>query len=243
MMYPQFALELSLSDEPRLENLIVGRNVEVLRHLYDLIADRFQPMALYLWGAGGAGKTHILRSLAVSDRAVYLTACDFDDEVALSDFRWFLVDDVDGFSARQQTHLFHLFNAIRSERVGDTHDERHMVLTANCSPVHLPLDFLPDLRTRLAWDLVYELHLLTDDEKAQVLFEQAEQRGLTLGHGVIDYMLRYSSRDLSKLHECLVQLDRYGLQKKQAITVPLLKEWLSADTQEMRGTDKSAANK
>ena len=62
--------------------------------------------------------------------------------------------------------------------------------------------------------------------------EQAEQRGLTLGHGVIDYMLRYSSRDLSKLHEFLVQLDRYGLQKKQAITVPLLKEWLNADAHE-----------
>ena len=231
MMYPQFALELSLSDEPRLENLIVGRNVEVLQHLHDLIADRFVPMALYLWGAGGAGKTHILRSLAVSDRAVYLTAGDFEREVALDDYRWFLVDDVDGFSAQQQRHLFHLFNAVRAARSDCAHEARHMILTASCSPAHLPMDFLPDLRTRLAWDLVYELYVLSDEEKAQVLFDQAEQRGLTLGHGVIDYMLRYSSRDLSKLHECLVQLDRYGLQKKQAITVPLLKEWLSTDTQ------------
>lgn len=106
MMYPQFALELSLSDEPRLENLIVGRNVEVLRHLYDLIAGTVFSRWLCICGALAVRvKTHILRSLAVMDRAVYLTACDFDDEVALSDFRWFLVDDVDGFSARQQTHF------------------------------------------------------------------------------------------------------------------------------------------
>lgn len=227
MKYSQFALELSLNDEPRLDNLIVGRNSEVLAHLNDLVRGDFHPMALYLWGAGGAGKTHILRSLAVSDRAVYLTAGDFDDEVALAEYRWFLVEDVDGFSARQQANLFHLFNAVRSEPA-DVLGSRHMVLTASCSPAHLPMDFLPDLRTRLSWDLVYELHVLTDEEKAQVLFEQAEQRGLTLGHGVIDYMLRYSSRDLSKLHEFLVQLDRYGLQKKQAITVPLLKEWLKS---------------
>ena len=242
MMYPQFALELSLNDEPRLENLIVGRNVEVLRHLHDLIADRFEPMALYLWGAGGAGKTHILRSLAVSDRARYLTAADFERQVEPGDYRWFLVDDVDGFSAQQQTHLFHLFNAVRSEKTMPLHENRHMVLTASCSPAHLPIDFLPDLRTRLAWDLVYELYILSDEEKAQVLFEQAEQRGLTLGHGVIDYMLRYSSRDLSKLHEFLVQLDRYGLQKKQAITVPLLKEWLNADAHETSAVDPSVAN-
>ena len=227
MRYPQFALELSLNDEPRLDNLIVGRNSEVLAHLYDLVRGDFKPMTLYLWGAGGAGKTHVLRSLAVSDKALYLSARDLDEAVALGEYRWFLIEDVDGFSARQQANLFHLFNAVRTEPLGSL-GSRHMVLTASCSPAHLPADFLPDLRTRLGWDLVYELHVLTDEEKAQVLYEQAEQRGLTLGHGVIDYMLRYSSRDLSKLHDFLVQLDRYGLQKKQAITVPLLKEWLSS---------------
>ena len=226
MRYPQLALPLSLDDEPCLENLIVGRNFEVLSHVQDLAHDRFKPMALYLWGGSGAGKTHILKSLAVSDQAIYLTATDLNEAVLPNQYRWFLVDDVDTFDRNQQTHLFHLFNAIRSERITQPEFGRHMVMTASCSPAHLPADFLPDLRTRLGWDLVYELHVLTDEEKAQVLMEQAEQRGLTLGHGVIDYMLRYSSRDLSKLHEFLVQLDAYGLQKKQAITVPLLKEWL-----------------
>ena len=226
MRYPQLALPLSLDDEPRLENLIIGRNSEVLSHVQDLVHDRFKPMALYLWGGSGAGKTHILRSLAVSDQAIYLTATDFNEAVLPNQYRWFLIDDVDTFDRNQQTHLLHLFNAIRSERITQPEFGRHMVMTASCSPAHLPADFLPDLRTRLGWDLVYELHVLTDEEKAQVLMEQAEQRGLTLGHGVIDYMLRYSSRDLSKLHEFLVQLDAYGLQKKQAITVPLLKEWL-----------------
>ena len=224
MVYPQFALELSLSDEPRLENLIVGQNGEVLAQLQDLVAGRFTQMCLYLWGAGGAGKTHILRSLSVAEHARYLTAQDFNQPIALEDVRWFLVDDVDGFNSVQQANLFHLFNAVRSL---PAEDNRHVVVTASCTPARLPDDYLPDLRTRLSWDLVYQLHVLSDDEKAQVLTEQAEQRGLTLGSGVIEYMLRYSSRDLSKLHEFLVHLDGYSLQKKQAVTIPLLKEWLN----------------
>ena len=224
MMYPQFALELSLSDEPRLENLIVGKNGEVLAHLYDLVAGTFTPMCLYLWGAGGAGKTHILRSLAVAAHSRFLTARDFNESVAVGDTCWFLIDDVDGFDAVQQTNLFHLFNAVRSLPADDN---RHLIVTASCTPARLPEGYLPDLRTRLSWDLVYQLHVLSDEEKAQVLTEQAEQRGLTLGSGVIEYMLRYSSRDLSKLHEFLVHLDAYSLQKKQAVTIPLLKEWLN----------------
>ncbi len=234
--HPQFALELSLSDEPRLENLIVGKNAEVLTHLYDLIAGLFEPMCLYLWGASGSGKTHILRSLVVAEHARYMTAKDFDAvvdmNVAMSvdtaDTHWFLIDDVDGFNSTQQANLFHLFNAVRaSERAQDC----HMVITASCSPARLPADYLPDLRTRLGWDLVYELHVLSDDEKEQVITEQAAQRGLTLGSGVVAYMLRYSSRDLSKLHEFLVHLDVYSLQKKQAVTIPLLKEWLNHSTE------------
>ena len=227
MNYPQFALELSLDDEPRLQNLIIGRNTEVFEQLNLLVHGHFTPMSLYLWGASGAGKTHILRSLAVSEWAVYLSSEDFNQPVSMDDYCWFLVEDVDRFNATQQKNLFHLFNAVRSEHVQFAALGRHMVLTASCSPWRLPADYLPDLRTRLSWDLVYELYILTDEEKAQVLMEQAEQRGLTLGHGVIDYMLRYSSRDLSKLHEFLVQLDVYSLQKKQAITVPLLKEWMT----------------
>jgi DnaA family protein len=224
MKYPQFALELSLSDEPRLENLIVGKNGEVLAHLYDLVAGIFEPMCLYLWGASGAGKTHILRSLAVAEQTRFLTACDFNESVAVGDTCWFLIDDVDGFDAVQQTNLFHLFNAVRSLPADDN---RHLIVTASCTPARLPEGYLPDLRTRLSWDLVYQLHVLSDAEKARVLTEQSEQRGLTLGSGVIEYMLRYSSRDLSKLHEFLVHLDTYSLQKKQAVTIPLLKEWLN----------------
>lgn len=224
MAYPQFALELSLSDEPRLENLIVGKNGEVLTHLYDLIVGTFEPMCLYLWGASGAGKTHILRSLAVAEQARYLTAQDFNESVVVNDTLWFLVDDVDEFDSVQQANLFHLFNTVRSLPADD---HRHVVVTASCAPARLPDGFLPDLRTRLGWDLVYQLHVLSDEEKTQVLTEQAAQRGLTLGSGVIEYMLRYSSRDLSKLHEFLVHLDAYSLQKKQAVTIPLLKEWLN----------------
>lgn len=220
---PQYALELMLSNEPCLERFIVGRNVEAMTQLRRLVDGEPLPMMLYLWGVGGAGKSHILRSLAVSNQARWLTHEDLDRPIYLDEHRWWLVDDVDELNRNQQKHLFHLFNELRAQPI---EEHRHLIVTSICSPQHLPTDFLPDLRTRLGWDLVYELHALVDEEKARVLTEQAAQRGLTLGNGVIDYMLRYSSRDLSKLHAFLIQLDAYSLRKQQAVTIPLLKEWL-----------------
>lgn len=223
MSHPQFALDLCLSDEPRLENLIVGQNAQVLAHLYDLIAGLFEPMCLYLWGAPGSGKTHILRSLAVAEYSRYLCADDFSLPVVMGETQWFLIDDVSEFSKVQQAQLFHLFNEVRA---CDDEPSRHFVVTSRCPPALLGSEFLPDLRTRLSWDLVYQLHVLSDGEKVEVIREQAAQRGLSLGVGVVEYMLRYSSRDLSILHDFLVRLDVYSLQKKQAVTIPLLKEWL-----------------
>lgn len=208
MMHPQLALPLSLPAEPSLANFIVGSNDEAMAQVYDVAHGVFKHSALFLWGGSGVGKTHVLSSLAMRPDARWVTASNvhdapFDDSPSL-----YLIDDVDLFNAAQQKSTFHLYNHVRARR-GDV-----LVMSASQPPSRLLLEFLPDLRTRLAWDLVYELHALTDDDKSQVLKQRIHELGLTVSADVVPYMLRHLSRDLSILNEFLQHLDTYSLEAK-----------------------------
>jgi len=217
MMPLQLALSLTLPDEPSLANFVTGRNAEAVAQTHEVALGSFGHTALYLWGESGAGKTHVLQGLSQLPHAMMgLPEPLLEDATAGAVY---LIDDVHLLDDLQQMALFHLYNRARAS-------QQTLVLTANVAPSHLPLSFLPDLKTRLAWDLVYQLQLLTDEHKAQVLEQQALERGLSLAPDVVPYMLRHLTRDLSQLHAILQHLDEYSLRTKRALTLPLLKEWL-----------------
>jgi DnaA family protein len=85
-----------------------------------------------------------------------------------------------------------------------------------------------DLRTRLAWGLVYQLKPLTDAEKVLHLRAEAGRRGLRLSDEVVWYLLNHLPRDLASLHRVLEVLDRYSLASQRAVTLPFVREALSA---------------
>jgi DnaA family protein len=86
-----------------------------------------------------------------------------------------------------------------------------------------------DLATRLAWGLVYQLHPLSDREKAKALQAHAHARGMKLPDEVVDYCLRYLRRDLPTLMVVLDALDGWSLTEKKPVTVPMLKKLLQLD--------------
>src|SRR5919108_695820 len=83
-----------------------------------------------------------------------------------------------------------------------------------------------DLRTRLAWGLVYQLKPLSDADKARHLHAQAARRGLRLPDEVVGYLLTRLPRDLASLNAVLEALDRYSLSAKRPVTLPLVREAL-----------------
>jgi DnaA family protein len=83
-----------------------------------------------------------------------------------------------------------------------------------------------DLRTRLAWGLVYQLKPLSDADKALHLRAQAARRGLRLSDEVVGYLLTRLPRDLPSLNSVLDALDRYSLAAKRPVTLPLVREAL-----------------
>ena len=83
-----------------------------------------------------------------------------------------------------------------------------------------------DLRSRLGWGDIFALQALSDEAQREVLRSSAHARGLQLGDEVLDYMSTRFSRDLGNLMQWLDKLDRYALQTKRPITLPLLKQML-----------------
>ena len=83
-----------------------------------------------------------------------------------------------------------------------------------------------DLRTRMGWGLVYQIHGLSDEEKIAALTHAAEARGLTLSASVLPYLLSHFQRDMRSLSTMLDALDQYSLETQRPVTLPLLRDLL-----------------
>lgn len=208
----QLALDITAPPAPTFDNFVVGRNAEVITHLRSAIAgdgERF----VYLWGNAGCGRTHLLKAAATAANTTCL-ACAANSVFA-EDVTLLVVDDVECLGGEAQIALFNRYNILREQGGG-------MIASGNVPPVQLKLR--ADLLTRLGWGLVVQLHALSDTEKAQALRQHAQARGFTLSNEVIAYLLTHAPRDMGALFATLDALDRYSLETKRGVTVPLLRD-------------------
>lgn len=219
----QLVFELAPPEPPRIANFLPGRNDELITALTRFARVPGGETGFLLWGAPGAGKTHLLRAAAALAAETGVAARFYAEPGAVeadhvaAPVEFVAIDCVDGADAPAAARIFTLFNALK-ERGG-------RLLAAS----RLPLAALPlreDLRTRLGWGMVYEVSALADEDKAAALVTYAEHCGFRLSAEVIDYLLRHGRRDMPTLLGALSALDRLSLAAKRPVTVPLLKQWL-----------------
>jgi DnaA family protein len=202
----QLLLDIQPLAPATLDNFIAGSNEEALHSLKMAIDGANEARFIYLWGAPGSGKSHLLQ--ACHDLA-------FERDLPLS-----VVDDVNTLDEEAQIELFNYFNQLRAS--GGI-----LITSGNAAPTQMELR--DDLATRLAWGLVYQLHPLSDEEKAKALKTHAKERGMKLPDEVVDYCLRYLRRDLPTLMAVLNALDKWSLTEKKPVTVPMLKKLLQQE--------------
>jgi len=202
----QLLLDIQPPSPPTLDNFIASSNAEALHSLKMAIDGASEARFIYLWGAAGSGKSHLLQ--ACNNLAL-------EHNLPLS-----VVDDVNTLDEEAQIELFNYFNQLRAS--GGI-----LITSGNAAPTQMGLR--DDLATRLAWGLVYQLHPLTDEEKAQALKTHATERGMKLPDEVVDYCLRYLRRDLPTLMAVLNALDKWSLTEKKPVTVPMLKKLLQLE--------------
>lgn len=221
----QLALELASPPPPTLDNFVVGENAEVVAALRALARGDGGERFIYLWGGSGSGRTHLLRAvlqaLGAAGRKARLHAAA-DGVVAAQADDIVGVDDVQYLDAPAQIGLFNIYNELKD-------GSGVLVATGDVPPARLPLR--PDLLTRLAWGLVYEVRALSEDDRRAALRDYAAARGFELPREVADYLLARAPRDLGSLRTLVDTLDRLSLEQKRAITVPLARELLQAARQ------------
>lgn len=226
----QLTLGVGLRDEATFANYYASQNqhlVEELKKSTRAAGER----VIYFYGVGGGeGGTHLLQACCHEanqhqQSSVYIPLAnltDFAPEIfsGLEDLQLICIDDVQHIAGKPvwEEAFFHLYNRI--------HDAGgRLLVTANVSPKLLNF-MLPDVVSRLAWGIVFQLQALTDAEKLQVLMMRAERRGMILSEEVGKFILTHSSRHMSTLFAILDTLDKVSLAAQRKLTVPFVKSVL-----------------
>ena len=129
-------------------------------------------------------------------------------------------DDVEKLDDASQVSLFNAINEARQSGGA-------VLAAGNAPPAQLPLR--DDLKSRLAWGLVYQVKPLTDEERGVFLRSEAGRRGMQLPDEVVSYLMTRMRRDLRSLTAVLDRIDQVSLELKRPITLPLLREALKEE--------------
>lgn len=225
----QLPLRIRLPDSSVFESYFAGRNQPVVDALLAIENTR-EPTCIWIHGAHGTGKTHLLQAVcAAAGRdgrtAAYLPLPDVIDlgEELLAGFGELAIvclDDAQVVAGRQnwERALFRLHQELH-ERDG------RLLVSGATPPAALPFK-LRDLGSRLNGGLVLTLQPLDESAQIAALQLRAQLRGLELPDEAAQFMLRRLPRDMSHLYAVLDELDAASLVAQRRLTVPFVKEVL-----------------
>lgn len=222
----QLTLGVSLKDEATFANYYAGKNQHLVEELKKS-ARGLGERVIYFYGAGGEGNTHLLQACCHEANqhrlsSVYIplaNLADFSPALfeGLESRQLICIDDIHRIAGKPawEEAFFHLYNRIRDAGT-------HLIVTANVAPKSLGLA-LPDVISRLAWGIVFQIQPLTDTEKLRVLMMRAERRGMTLSEEVGKFILTHCPRHMATLFAALDALDKVSLAAQRKLTIPFVK--------------------
>jgi len=218
----QLALGVRLRADAVFESYWPGLNAEIIAALQ---APGTAPV--WLWGARGSGKTHLLQAVcaAAGESAAYFP---LDRSLALPPealagferTRVLCIDDADAVAGdlEWERALFRLFNEAAELRT-------RLIFAAAAAPRQADWS-LEDWRSRTAACVVYQIRELDDEGRIEALRLRAAQRGMQLPYDTSEYLLKRMPRDLHSLFDILDQLDEASLAAQRRLTIPFIREAL-----------------
>lgn len=225
----QLPLGVGVRDDATLEGFWPGANQTLVAQIGKQLDESGEPF-IYLWGAPGSGRTHLLQAacLEASERgarALYLPLGElghFPPHMLedLESLDLVAIDDLERVIGRRRWEeaLFHCFNRLRDAN-------RRLLIAADASPRALPVT-LADLASRLGWGMTFHLQPLDDQGRLEALKLRAAQRGMVLPEEVARYMLHRGPRRLEEMMALLTRLDSASLSAQRKLTIPFVKKAL-----------------
>jgi DnaA family protein len=219
----QLGLPISLDSKMLLDNFL--GNKQLLNYITEVYVDKASA-EIYVYGAIGLGKTHLLqgaalRALSEQQSAIYIDCRNSLPEHVLESIEqlnWISIDNIDAIHENQQDLFFDLYNRAKQAKVT-------MLISGPDLPSELGV--MKDLKTRLGLATIFQLEQLDDDLTMSVLNNQMIDRNLSIDSKVYEYLFKYYSRDARILLTAMDKLDKASLQAKQSITIPFVKKTLN----------------
>jgi DnaA family protein len=222
----QLPLASALGDYATFATFVPGGNTAAVRHVTAVTAGA--PDTLWLWGAAGCGKTHLLQAACraatlAGRRAMYVPVGQTEPAILadLESVELLALDGVDRVAGdiAWEEPLFVILNEFLNRRGG-------LLLAAAASPAASGFG-LPDLASRAAGAIAYRLQPLAEGDLGAALRRHAEARGLELAPAVAAYLLRRVERDMPALTGWLDRLDRAALVEQRRLTIPFIRARLA----------------
>jgi DnaA family protein len=197
-------------------------SVQRLRELAGLVArEQATDRLIYLWGEVGSGRTHLLHAVCDASLHTGLNCRYLSPHHALSDFMFdpscqiYTVDDVELLDEARQIAVFSLYNEVRA------HVRCALVVAGGLAPRAMPVR--EDLRTRLGWGL----EARWNRSRTRTRWPRSCKPHAS-GPAVVarnpHWLVTRHYRDMPSLMALLDALDTYSLERKRAVTLPLLRE-------------------
>lgn len=225
LAHRQLPLPVQLRDESTFDNFLPPAGTQELITVLRAQAEGSGEAVIHVYGSGGCGKSHLLQASChlAGAAALYLPLgqlADYSPRDVLQGIEALdlvCLDDMDQVVGRAEWEvaLFDLCNRARERGC-------RLLVSGNAPPRALALE-LADLRSRLAWGIVYGLPRAGDEEKIAILQFRAARRGLALGREVCSYIVSRSPRDMEALLALLATLDDASLVEQRALSIPFIK--------------------
>jgi DnaA family protein len=228
MTMQQLPLGVQLRERATFSTFVTGSNVEAVARLQGITAQR-ERAVLWLWGAEGSGRTHLLQAACAAaplgSRVAYLPLRDLGE--ATVDFlggalgvELLCLDDVDAVIGSRAVEQALFIAYRRIEEQGG-----RIIATASGAPAALRWG-LADIASRFGAAEIFQIRALDESGQHEALRLRAAQRGLELPEDTARYLLRRFPRDMRSLGKLLDDIDTASLSAQRRLTVPFVREIL-----------------
>ena len=233
MQPTQFTLPVTLPEDETLDSFYSSTPHPAVNYIRQYLMEPVGTAPLYLFGASGAGKSHLLYAACVQAQEMGLTSqllalehLQQLDARVLDDLEHLDLVCLDNIQAiatdmSWQTAVFDLYNRMAEQG-------KCLLIVANEAPTQLGFQ-LADLVSRLQACTSFQLRLPGDAEKQLLLQHKAHVRGIELTTEVARYLLNRQQRDIRALVAILDQLDKASIVHQRKITIPFVKAVLADD--------------
>ncbi len=191
---------------------------------------------LFIYGASGLGKTHLLRAIE-NDlkksrpelKVLYIGGDLFTNELIAAiqsgntepfhekyrSVDVLLVDDIQFIGGKESTQeeFFHTFNALHNA-------QKQIVLTSDRPPKEIK-SLEERLRTRFEWGLLADVQPPDVETRISILYTKAEALGLELPSEVADYIATNVKNDIRQLEGAIKKLAAYNKMEKISPSIGL----------------------